>query len=124
MTRAGRSSCWVADALALRIGSDAFESGCLAGRAATGRLHANSGDHHADQLGRHRPIAVAGEAKANVLLTTEKDYVKLRDMPGVLGAIPIYRIGVRIELANDDAERLRELLKATMSKHAEQATDS
>lgn len=69
-------------------------------------------DHHryesADLDALEDQAAAAG---AELLLTTEKDFVKLRELSTMLaGPLPIYRIGVRIEMPASDAERLRAIL--------------
>ncbi len=76
-------------------------------------------DHHpysaqdVDQLQQ-----TATRAGAAVLLTTEKDFVKLRELPEMLDAsIPILSVGVRIEMGSDDAQRLRELLIQCLKSH-------
>lgn len=60
--------------------------------------------------------AAASEAGAEVLLTTEKDYVKLRDLPTLLSSpMPLLCVGVRIEMSDDDSAKLRKILRQTLT---------
>jgi tetraacyldisaccharide 4'-kinase len=72
-------------------------------------------DHHAyapDELSNLQ--REASRAGAEAMVTTEKDWAKLREMPSVLDATPpILRLDVAIQFMNDDEERLRRQIFAS-----------
>ena len=69
-------------------------------------------DHHAygaDDLAEMRRIA--RDRGANVILVTEKDWAKLRRLPGAAeGDPPLRRLSLRIEFEGDGEQRLAELI--------------
>jgi tetraacyldisaccharide 4'-kinase len=79
------------------------------------------GDHHPydpDDLDRLR--AAAKSAGATVLLTTEKDFVKLRELPSLMSTpIPVLSVGVQIEMSESDSARLRALIAQCMRSRSE-----
>ncbi|HEY8667420.1 MAG TPA: tetraacyldisaccharide 4'-kinase [Tepidisphaeraceae bacterium] len=69
------------------------------------------GDHHAysadDLAALRRQAAAAG---AEVLVTTEKDWVKLEGIPGVDQGCPIWRVQLEIEFWPGEEDRLFDLI--------------
>ena len=89
----------------------------VGGRCAGHRWFA---DHHryteADLAAVRRE---AREAGANVLITTEKDWAKLKDLPGSGGGdLPLWRVDVRVRFHDDGEARLWEQVRAVVDRSA------
>ena len=64
-------------------------------------------DHHAYSAGDMAAVQIdAKRAGAEMLVTTEKDWAKLRAVPSRPGDLPIYRLGLSIEFPDGDGEKL------------------
>jgi tetraacyldisaccharide 4'-kinase len=71
------------------------------------------GDHHnysSDDIRRLREEATAKGAE--LLVTTEKDWVKFERLSGSKDGIPIWRVEMRLEFLGNDGERFAGLLDA------------
>lgn len=95
---------------------DAFESGLRqSGVDLVGMTR--FGDHHPyDVADVERLQSAAASAGGSLLVTTEKDMVKLRELPGLLSSVPIASVGVRIEMSEADAITLRKMLRTVMTE--------
>lgn len=95
---------------------EAFENGLRrAGVELAGSTH--FADHHPYEVSDLESlVSNARAADAALLLTTEKDFVKLRDLPQLLAlSMPIYTVGVRIELNEVDTTILRTQIQKLMA---------
>lgn len=73
------------------------------------------GDHHAYTLEDLKMLsASARQRHAELMLTTGKDWVKLREIPGVDDAVPIARMEMSIRFVNGDEEKLTEQVVAAI----------
>ncbi len=64
-------------------------------------------DHHAyteQDLAKLRGDAT--NAGADILVTTEKDWIKLSKLPSLAGGLPIWRVEMEVRFADDDQQRL------------------
>ncbi|HEX4794795.1 MAG TPA: tetraacyldisaccharide 4'-kinase [Humisphaera sp.] len=77
-------------------------------------------DHHRytpDDLKRLTEAASA--ARATAMLTTEKDWAKLADLPGIdRTAIPIWRVDIAIEFFGEDEQRLFQYVQRTIENRS------
>lgn len=102
---------------------EAFENGLRkAGVELAGSTH--FADHHPYDVSDVDALEQQAQyAGADLLLTTEKDSVKLRDLTTLLALpLPIFSVGVRIELGSTDAERMRRILKDVMGASTRKVT--
>lgn len=74
-------------------------------------------DHHAyTNVDLRSVLTTAVEARADLVVTTEKDWVKLAVLPGALeGALPVWRADLHIRFRADHEERLLRDIKAAMA---------
>lgn len=76
------------------------------------------GDHHAYTEPDVRDLtAAAQQARADVMVTTEKDWAKLSAMPSASNAqIPIWRAELAIEFRDNDGARLLQQITSTIEQ--------
>lgn len=80
------------------------------------------GDHHAYTAGDLAGLRQAAQAAgAEVLVTTEKDWAKLKRLRGATGLPPIARLAMAVRFIEDDEARLFEQITAVVGKAADQA---
>lgn len=81
-------------------------------------------DHHAYDAGDLEQLqASAARVGATVLLTTEKDSVKLQELSGLIGSLPVWSIGVRIEMNEADSAVLRSMIRGVARGEAVSAVN-
>ncbi len=73
-------------------------------------------DHHRYQeQDLERLRSKAASAGAEVLITTEKDWAKLREFEGALdGPLPIWSVALEMQFAGEDGRRLRQQIDAVL----------
>ncbi len=73
-------------------------------------------DHYAYEVSDLETLQQsARESGAEILLTTEKDFVKIRDLAAMM-SVPILSVGVMIEMPPADSQRLREAIRQVVLK--------
>jgi tetraacyldisaccharide 4'-kinase len=74
-------------------------------------------DHHAYTLSDLQAVRQAArERDADVLVTTEKDWAKLAELP-MDGGLPIWRLDIAARFLNDHEQRLLERVRQTIQAH-------